>query len=161
MTLPNENRPSLFADEADELLVVAPTTINTHVDVAEPAEPPQTSEAVQTPETSSRERHEPKEDQPRPRRNPWLAVLWVIAVVFVCAGVWARIYGIELENGMHLSYLLGTGEGTTYSAPSVTDFYVLPVVLSTFAPWLVAAGLLAAVAATFVHALQWMRRNAS
>jgi len=154
MTLPHENRPSLFADEADDLPAVAPTTVNTGTDVAEPTEAQRTAEAP-----PSQEPLEPEDIQPRPRRNPWLGVLWVIAVAFVCAGVWARIYGIELENGMHLSYLLGTGEGTTYSAPSVTDFYVLPMVLSTFAPWLVAAGLLAAVAATFVHALQWMRRN--
>jgi hypothetical protein len=156
----NESRPSLFAREpGDEAASRKPSDEST-------SRKPSATVAESTAEEQPHSRvdvaaPDPKLAEPSARRNPWLFALWAMAVLLVSVGVWGQLYAIELGQGEHLSYLLGTGDGTTYSAPSVTDFYVLPVVLATFAPWLVAIGLGAAVAATLVHALAWMRRNSS
>ena len=144
-------RPSLFLAEPSLPLPENPQTV---MDVAEPP-PGQTNREPQPTTHES----QPEPDPPRNRRNPWLVLLWVLAVILTCAGFWAQLYGIELTRGKHLGYVIGTGEGTTFSAPSVIDFYVLPVVLASFAPWLVAMGLAAAVGATLVHALAWTRRE--
>jgi len=148
MTLPDDAppRPSLFLAEVPPPVVIAEKSL---MDVAAPAPEPALVEQEQ----------QPAPQPERPRRNPWLVVLWVFAVVLTCGGFLSQLYGIEMERGMHLGYVIGAGEGTTYSAPSVIDFYVLPVVLASFAPWLVGIGLGAAVAATLVHALMWMRRE--
>ena len=148
MTLSDDppQRPSLFLAEPPPPVAIAH---NSEMDVAHDS--PDQSRVDPAPD--------PVPVAVRPRRNPWLFLLWGFAVVLTCGGFWAQLYGIEMEKGMHLGYVIGTGEGTTYSAPSVIDFYVLPVVLASFAPWLVGIGLAAAVAATLVHALAWMRRE--
>ena len=81
----------------------------------------------------------------RGTRNPWLALLWVFAVVLVSLGVWGQAKAFELQTA------------PWRGQPPVEDFYVLPVVLGTLAPWLVAIGLVAAAGATLLHAVRWLR----
>lgn len=72
------------------------------------------------------------------RRNPWLAVLWGLAVLLIAGGV-----------------VLLT---VVPSAETATGVYVLPVVLPAVAPWVVGAGLAALVAAVTLHAVRWQQR---
>ncbi len=77
-------------------------------------------------------------------RNPWLALLWVLAVALTLGGVAALL-------------IVGAVELAPPSDPFT--FYVLTALLEGVAPWLVAAGLFAIVGAGFIHALEWRRRR--
>lgn len=76
---------------------------------------------------------EPPPPEPVRRRNPWLAVLWVLAGLFILGGVAVLV--------------------VVPSADSAFDVFVLPV-LQAIAPWLVGAGLAALVAAVTLHAVR-------
>ena len=71
------------------------------------------------------------------RRNPWLVVLWVLAVVLLAAGGWL----------LSQTSLSDTGTGD-----SVVPVFILPAVYSALVPWLIGTGLAALVGAVFVHA---------
>ena len=71
------------------------------------------------------------------QRNPWLAVLWVLAAVLVVVGAW-----FAWQSG-----LPDTGTGA-----DVVPVFVLPAVFSALAPWVLGTGLAALVGAVFVHA---------
>ena len=71
------------------------------------------------------------------RRNPWLVVLWVLAVLLIAAGGF-----VIVQTTLPAS---GTGD-------SVVPVFVLPVVFAALAPWLLGTGLAALVGAVFVHA---------
>ncbi len=75
------------------------------------------------------------------RGNPWVVVLWVLALGLSAAGLWATWYAQDL-----------------YASPTignVESYYVMPAVLSAIAPWLLGVGLLALVAVVFLHAVRW------
>ncbi len=78
---------------------------------------------------------------PTLRGNPFIPALWIVAVVFTAAGVWAQYFAQTL----------------TYSptAPTAAQEYVLPAVLSALSPWLFTAGLAAGIATLVIHALRW------
>ena len=87
---------------------------------------------------------------PRERvaRNPWLVMLWIFAVTLVSLGVWGQAKLFEFQTA------------PWRGQPPVEDFYVLPVVLGTFAPWFVAIGLMAAAGAVLLHSMRWLRMHA-
>src|SRR5688572_8514843 len=78
-------------------------------------------------------------------RNPWLALLWLLAALLTLGGVAALL-------------IVGAVELAPPSGPFT--FYVLTALLAGVAPWLVASGLVAVVGAVFVHALEWRHRRA-
>ena len=76
-------------------------------------------------------------------RNPWLVVLWALAIALISAGVWGT-WQAEL----------------TLASPNLENsvsYYVLPSVLQAICPWLVGAGLGALVGAVTIHAVRWRR----
>ena len=77
-------------------------------------------------------------------RNPWLALLWVLAALLTLGGVAALL-------------VVGAVELAPPSDPFT--FYVLTALLAGVAPWLVCSGLAAVVGAVFIHALEWRRRR--
>jgi len=77
-------------------------------------------------------------------RNPWLALLWVLAALLTLGGVAALL-------------VVGAVELAPPSDPFT--FYVLTALLAGLAPWLVAAGVFGMVGAVFIHALEWRRRR--
>lgn len=77
------------------------------------------------------------------RRNPWLPVLWVLALGLVGFGVWAQWYAQKLYALQNFN--------------SVEDYYITPNVLSNVSPWFIGVGLLALVGAVFIHAVRWER----
>jgi hypothetical protein len=76
-------------------------------------------------------------------RNPWLALLWVLAVALPLGGMAALL-------------VVGAVELAPPSDPFT--YYALTALLEGVAPWLVAAGLFALAGAGFIHALEWRRR---
>ena len=76
-------------------------------------------------------------------RNPWLAVLWVLAVVFTIGGTAALYYSTAALNSPNLD--------------NTVTFYVFPQLLQAVAPWLVGVGLATLSGVVFVHAVQWRR----
>lgn len=77
--------------------------------------------------------------------NPWIPVLWVLAIGLTAAGAWAQ----------YQSQLM-------FSSPNidnVRDYYVTPGVLAALAPWLFCIGLAAVVATVFLHAVRWRGRD--
>ena len=77
-------------------------------------------------------------------RNPWLALLWALAVALPLGGVAALLIAGAVE-------LAPPSDPFTY--------YVLPALLEGVAPWLVAAGSSAVVGAVLIHVLDWRRRR--
>lgn len=77
-------------------------------------------------------------------RNPWLALLWVLAALLTLGGVAALL-------------VVGAVELAPPSDPFT--YYVLTALLAGVAPWLVCSGLVAVVGAVFIHALGWQRRR--
>ena len=71
------------------------------------------------------------------QRNPWLVALWVLAALLVVSGAWL-VWQSTLDSG-------GTGA-------DVVPVFVLPVVFSALAPWVLGTGLAAVVGAVFVQA---------
>ena len=82
-------------------------------------------------------------DAPR-QRNPWLTLLWVLAVALTLGGAAALL-------------TVGAVELAPPSDPFT--FYVLTALLAGVGPWLVGSGLLAMVGAVFIHALEWRERR--
>ncbi|MCU1410599.1 MAG: hypothetical protein JWR04_1306 [Rhodoglobus sp.] len=76
-------------------------------------------------------------------RNPWLIVLWVLAVVFTAAGAAALYYSTLALSSPNLD--------------NTVTFYVVPQLLQAVAPWLVGVGLATLSGVVFVHAVQWRR----
>ena len=85
----------------------------------------------------------PAEALEAPRRNPWLAVLWILAVVFTAAGA-AALYYSELAL-------------STPNLDNTVASYVFPSLLQAVAPWLFGVGLATLSGVVFVHAVQWRR----
>jgi len=79
--------------------------------------------------------------RPRSPRNPWVPVLWVLAIGLLAFGVWAELYAQKLIASPNVD--------------SVEEYYVIPTVLAELAPWFVAVGLAAIVAAVVLHAVRW------
>jgi hypothetical protein len=77
------------------------------------------------------------------RGNPWVVVLWVLAVLFVATGVWALWQSEVQLNSPNLD--------------NVVTFYVFPDIMQALAPWLVGAGLACLVLVVFLHAVSWRR----
>ncbi|CAN5350158.1 hypothetical protein BH11ACT5_BH11ACT5_12210 [soil metagenome] len=77
------------------------------------------------------------------RRNPWLAVLWVLAAVFTASGTAALYYSTLALSSPNLD--------------NTVTFYVIPQLLQAVAPWLVGVGLATFSGVVFVHAAQWRR----
>jgi hypothetical protein len=75
--------------------------------------------------------------------NPWIVVLWVLAVVFTATGVWALWQSEVQLNSPNLD--------------NVVTFYVFPNIMRALAPWLVGAGLACLVLVVFLHAVRWRR----
>ncbi len=70
------------------------------------------------------------------QRNPWLIVLWILAVLLIAAG------GFTLTQ---------TAQST---GADVVPVLILPVVFAALAPWLLGVGLAALVGAVFVQAIR-------
>jgi hypothetical protein len=86
-------------------------------------------------------------DVPGLRANPWVWALWIVAVVFIGAAI-----GFEV---------LVTG-GSLVPVSSVgtpTSVYIMPLVVSSLAPWFLGAGLAALVGVLLVSALRWRPRG--
>ena len=76
-------------------------------------------------------------------RNPWLVVLWLLAVGLLASGLGALWYSQTLL--------------AVPNPDSVQEFYVIPAVLAALAPWFVLVGLAALVGVVFLHAVRWGR----
>lgn len=85
----------------------------------------------------------PPEDVEVPRRNPWLVVLWTLAVVFTAGGAAALYHSTLALSSPNLD--------------NTVTFYVIPQLLQAIAPWLVGVGLATLSGVVFVHAVQWRR----
>jgi hypothetical protein len=79
-----------------------------------------------------------QEEGQKPRRNPWLVVLWVLGALMTVGGLAGLIRGLQAD-------------------PNPTDVLevVLPQVLLVVAPWLVGVGLATLAGAVFLHAVRW------
>lgn len=75
------------------------------------------------------------------RGNPWVVVLWAIAVLFSAGGLWMQWYSQELD--------------ATPNVDSVTSYYVIPAVLQAVSPWLLGVGLATLSGVVFLHAVRW------
>lgn len=84
------------------------------------------------------------ESAPRARRNPWLAVLWMLGTVMVVGGVWATWQSELLINSPNLE--------------NSVAFYVFPSVLQSVAPWLSGVGIATIAGTVFLHAARWRDR---
>jgi len=136
-----DQRRTLF--EPDPLIEV-PTHLATVVEPA-PSLPPALGP---TPHA------EPSVDVEEPvvrRPNPWVLALWVAAAVLVIVSVWASTTAMA---GQYVGYSSSAGE-EYWTTPD----FIIDSVKSELAPGGFAIGLACALAATFVHALQWMRRH--
>ena len=78
------------------------------------------------------------DDDKRPT-NPWLVVLWVLAVALTAAG------------GFMVSQTAQPATG------GLVPVLVLPAVYTALAPWVLGVGLGAVVAAVCVQAIRWPR----
>jgi len=76
------------------------------------------------------------------RGNPFVIALWIIAAVLVAGGLGAYWYGQSIFTSI------------TEVEPAT---YVLSGFLTDIAPWLVACGVLTAVAVVVLHAAAWRR----
>ena len=76
--------------------------------------------------------------------NPWVTVLWVIAAVFVVAGVAGQTFAQTSVRG-----------SVSLAGADVFMTYVVPSVLQSICPWLVLTGLAALVGVVFLHAVRW------
>jgi len=102
------------------------------------------------------EEAEPGDESPLTRLkliNPWLAALWLAAVVLVAAGIWGQVY---LETTIYRA--MGAGYVEALNAEGIA---VIPAVVGSLAPWLVGIGLAAAIGATAIHSLRWYRTHTS
>lgn len=75
------------------------------------------------------------------RGNPWVAVLWVLAIALIAAGVAAQWFAQAML--------------TNARTVSAQTLYVVPAVLAELSPWLVAVGLVSLVAVVMLHAVRW------
>jgi len=115
-----------------------------------PAEPPVAIPLVEPPIMRPDELEMPVDAATRrPRPNPFLVLLWVLAAALVGLGFWAQARA--------LAPLAVVAD----EPPTVEQFYVIPAVLGAIAPAMIAIGLAAIVAAVSLHALQWARRHDS
>lgn len=83
------------------------------------------------------------ESAPSLRGNPWVVVLWVLALLFSAGGLWMQWYSQML-----------------YATPdfdSATTYYVIPAVLQALSPWLLGVGLATLAGVVFLHAVRWRR----
>jgi len=119
-----------------------------------PIEPEPAPEPDEDPAPS--EEAEPGDESPLTRLkliNPWLAALWLAAVVLVAAGIWGQVY---LETTIYRA--MGAGYVEALNAEGIA---VIPAVIGSLAPWLVGIGLAAAIGATAIHSLRWYRTHTS
>ena len=79
----------------------------------------------------------------RQGRNPWIVVLWVLAIVLLAFGL--------ASEWISNSLLLASNFN------SVQEFYIIPKTLEAVAPWFVAVGLASVVGVVFLHAVRWDR----
>jgi len=155
-------RRTLFLDDVD-----THDDLDTHDDVEtreadHASTPPFDPEPEPTPEPAPdddpapSEEAEPGDEPPLTRLkliNPWLAALWLAAVVLVAAGIWGQVY---LETTIYRA--MGAGYVEALNAEGIA---VIPAVVGSLAPWLVGIGLAAAIGATAIHSLRWYRTHTS
>ena len=79
---------------------------------------------------------EPVAEAVEARRNPWLILLWALAVLLIAAGAFV------------------ISQNAPVAGDTVVPVLVLPVVFTALAPWLLGTGLAALVAAVMVKALR-------
>jgi hypothetical protein len=77
-------------------------------------------------------------------RNPWVKVLWIIAPVFIIAGVIGQAWSQSLLF-----------DGSFVRDPSPFVSYVVPSVVQAVGPGMVLTGLAALVGVVFLHAVRW------
>ncbi|MGX5682207.1 hypothetical protein [Schumannella luteola] len=77
------------------------------------------------------------------RGNPWVVVLWSVAVLFSAGGLGMTWYSQQLA--------VAPDVGTPVS------YYVLPAVLGAVAPIVLGVGLATLAGVLFLHAVRWRR----
>jgi hypothetical protein len=77
------------------------------------------------------------------RRNPWLIVLWILAVVLTATGATALYYSEQALNAPN--------------PENSVAFSVSAGLLQSVGPWLFGVGLATLSGVVFVHAVQWRR----
>lgn len=80
---------------------------------------------------------------PTLRGNPWVVVLWALAVLLTGGGLWA--------------FWQSQTSRDSQGVDSVPSDYVLPVLLEGVAPWLLLVGLATLVATVFLYAVRWRK----
>ena len=79
--------------------------------------------------------------QPSLKGNPWIVVLWVLGI------------------GLTLAGLIGSWQAQSrlvnQAAATAIDYYVIPNVIQTLAPWAFAVGLAVIAAVAVLHATRW------
>lgn len=74
------------------------------------------------------------------RANPWLIVLWALAVLLLGVGVGAYAWAELVTNPSAAATLV-----------------VYPAIVTALAPWVAYVGLLGVILAVYVQAVQWRR----
>lgn len=97
--------------------------------------PPREAAAIAVPSAT--------EPPPSLRGNPWVVVLWAIAVLFSAGGLWMAWYSQVLFASPNVE--------------NVVTYYVLPAVLDALAPWLLGVGIATLAGVVFLHATRWRR----
>lgn len=77
------------------------------------------------------------------RGNPWVIVLWAIAILFPVGGLGMTWYSEQAA--------------ATPDVGSPVTYYVLPAVLGAVAPLVLGVGLATLAGVVFLHAVRWRR----
>ncbi|MDO7882692.1 hypothetical protein [Antiquaquibacter soli] len=75
--------------------------------------------------------------------NPWVVVLWLLAVLLSAGGLWMTWYAQVLFANPNVD--------------NVVTYYVLPAVLESLAPIVTGVGLATLAGVVFLHAVRWRR----
>ncbi len=79
--------------------------------------------------------------QPSLKGNPWIVVLWVLGIGLTLAG----LIGSWVAQSRLVDQVAATA----------IDYYVIPNVIQTLAPWAFAIGLAVIAAVAVLHATRW------
>jgi hypothetical protein len=79
--------------------------------------------------------------QPSLKGNPWIVVLWVLGIGLTLAG----LVGSWVAQSRLVDQVAATA----------IDYYVIPNVIQTLAPWAFAIGLAVIAAVALLHAARW------
>jgi len=89
---------------------------------------------------------EPEEELPPRGFNPWLAVLWVLGLLLLAAGM---LTNWQIYQQSMVDDPLFDGEA----------YWAVVSVTQMFTPWFVGVGLAAIACAVLIHALDWRERH--